>query len=384
MSTGRPDDRKFAMDLFNAKRAALAPQQIKDPLTGSVYVGNPYTGYWRTAIPGMPEIYKSPLKVGGIERNEVYTLGRGPGGGLVRRPVPVEGAQPPAAAGAPAAPGAAPGMPGSPPLPSTVEGMADWAAEYEAKKKALSASAEKLAEARAGPVATAIKNGDEAHAVINALNTMKDAYAVGEGVISGGPAGEIILSLKNLANQFGVPVKGLTESQIINKIGTQLAFRATRKLSARPALLEVQMQVKANPGLGLNNEASKYMIDLMLQEATAEQALGRLASSVKDPAEWAGMKEKFYKENPLRSPFTGEPLSAGESVKQLFKAAGRPAPRNAAKTSPERLTAEAAAKLPLVETPQELKKLMEEGKIAHKQMFRVRAPDGSIKVKRAP
>lgn len=320
--SGQPGAKEFAEKLYLQKQMMLQPQQVTNPYTGEVYIGNQYTGYHKSPMPALPHIEKDPLKVAGVETVQRSMYTRGPDGRVYTTPVP--------SAGAAGAAGAAAGGEGSPeggmrPLPSTVEGMADWAKDYNAERKSAEVTASKSAEAIFKPVAEAIDAGGKARSVIESLDIMADAYNAGGKNISGGPLGEYVLTAKGaIAQMFGIEPKGLTASNIINKTATQMAGKLTRELSARPALVEFTTYLKNTPGIMMNNQAAKYMISLLRQQEVAKEELGKLAMDVgsKNPRQWSEIKKKYYDEHPIVSPFTGAPLkTSAQAIAEINGAA---------------------------------------------------------------
>lgn len=319
--SGQPGAKEFAEKLYLQKQMMLQPQQVTNPYTGEVYIGNQYTGYHKSPMPALPHIEKDPLKVAGVETVQRSMYTRGPDGRVYTTPVPSVGAA--GTAGAASGEGSPEG--GMRPLPSTVEGMADWAKDYNAERKSAEVTAGKAAEAIFKPVAEAIDAGGKARSVIESLDIMADAYNAGGKNINGGPLGEYVLTAKGaIAQIFGIEPKGLTASNIINKTATQMAGKLTRELSARPALVEFTTYLKNTPGIMMNNQAAKYMISLLRQQEVAKEELGKLAMDVgsKNPRQWSEIKKKYYEEHPIISPFTGAPLkTSAQAIEEINGAA---------------------------------------------------------------
>jgi hypothetical protein len=290
-----------AKQLNEYRIKALTPQQVSTP-DGSIYVGTPYTGYQRMGLQGKPEIIKSPYEYpGGIKGEHLYTPGAG--NTLTQMPiVPAGGAPAPAAGGG-----------GLPPMPSpdNPAAMVDWASQANAQRKAQEATAEETAKGAAKPMVEAMEKASTTPDMIRKLDIMSNAYR--QGGMSGGPLGPFLHDVRGVAAQLGLldpKDKTLTAQNIIEKIGTQLAFQATKELTNRPAASEVLMQIKANPGLLMSNQSAMYMLDLMKQTALQDQKIGQIAMTAgMTPQRFAEMRDNYYRDNPLISPFTHRPIN---------------------------------------------------------------------------
>ena len=100
-------------------------------------------------------------------------------------------------------------------------------------------------------------------------------------------------------------------------------------MTQRPELAkEFKAFMQNNPGLQNSVAGTKYLIDVLRQATTQDIQLGQLASRVQDPRSWPAVEDRFYQQNPIKSPFTGQPLSGDERV------AGAPQPSATNKTAP--------------------------------------------------
>jgi hypothetical protein len=63
-----------------------------------------------------------------------------------------------------------------------------------------------------------------------------------------------------------------------------------------------------NPGLMNSTKGSYALINILRQAKEQELALSRHAMNAKNYDNWTDVEDKFFKDNPLKSPFTGKPL----------------------------------------------------------------------------
>ena len=142
---------------------------------------------------------------------------------------------------------------------------------------------------------------------------MDDAITRAGPNLTTGPGAEYMLKLKQAAqNWLGVDLKGLPEAEVVTKLNAQLAAQAAKAMTARPSQLEFKAFMANNPGLQNSVAGTKYLIDVLRQATTQDIQLGQLASRVQDPRAWPAVEDRFYQQNPIKSPFSGQPLSGDE------------------------------------------------------------------------
>ena len=165
---------------------------------------------------------------------------------------------------------------------------------------------------RMGEVITA--GGQPARRTLNILNTMDDAITRAGSNLTTGPGAEYMLKLKQAAQNWlpGLDLKGLPEAEVVTKLNAQLAAQAAKAMTQRPSQLEFKAFMQNNPGLQNSVAGTKYLIDVLRQATTQDIQLGQLASWVQDPRSWPAVEDRFYQQNPIKSPFTGQPLSGDE------------------------------------------------------------------------
>ena len=172
--------------------------------------------------------------------------------------------------------------------------------------------------------------GPPARRTLNILNTMDDAITRAGPNLTTGPGAEYMLKLKQAAQNWlpGLDFKGLPEAEVVTKLNAQLAAQAAKAMTARPSQLEFRAFMQNNPGLQNSVAGTKYLIDVLRQATTQDIQLGQLASRVQDPRSWPQVEDRFYQQNPIKSPFSGKPLSGDERVQ------GAPQPSATNKTAP--------------------------------------------------
>lgn len=188
--------------------------------------------------------------------------------------------------------------------------------------KAESEQSKKIGGALGEAQADDIKAGGHAGAKLRQLATLDNANQVGGDDISSGPLGKAILTGKQgLSEVFGIDLKGVPESEVIQKVGFGLATSLTKAITNRPAQMEFMKALENVPGLFMSKQGRVAMTSILTQEAKAEQEIGRLAARHKDKPDspvWQEIKDKYYDEHPLISPFTNKPFTP-EDIQMVLK-----------------------------------------------------------------
>ena len=342
-----------------AKQASLMPQPMRDP-SGNQYLVNPRAGVqnWempaagvaRLPVQGKPEIekFKTDISgVGSVERPAYYTQGPNgmqlqrmpvmpppqgtPQGGVpdvTPRPQPTGaggGFQPTAAQSGPSNPlgngyipnsapfGQLPGASGAGAMPDMdTAGMgelADWAQRRQANSQYMNKSAEELATSRTSIMSKAVEEGNGALDKLRDLAVIQHFYS--QPHVAGGPLAEYELPMRSVIRQvLGQNIeKEVPATEVVNKFKTALAYEATRAFSNRPAVIELLGQMKVQPGTEMSDQAARIVANLLQQDARLKIGLGDLAMEKTDPSEFYAAKRQYYRDHPLVSPLTGEPLS---------------------------------------------------------------------------
>ncbi|MBE7199230.1 MAG: hypothetical protein INR70_15720 [Parafilimonas terrae] len=195
------------------------------------------------------------------------------------------------------------GADGTPHIPSA--GVQILPGEKEKDKK--------IGEAIGSEIADAINAGRPAQEKLNAIGIMRDALDTGADKITTGPLAENVLRLKQFAKgSLGMDVEGLSNSEVIQKIGTQLATANAKSLTSRPTQFDFATYLKNNPGLLLSPEGNHAMLDLLQQQAQREYDLSRLATKTENQNDFGAVVDAYDKAHPIISPFTKQPIRTGD------------------------------------------------------------------------
>lgn len=324
------------MDKISAVAGIVAPQYQTDPVTGMQYVVMP-NGKVHPIGQGIPQTYD--LDLGGIKLKGGWE--RGPQGINQKIFTPNGGGPSPSSSTAEVEGDGAPMMPKS----GSVNDWIDYAGRVNAWRESLKEGQNKLVGGLGEQVNDQIKRGLAARNVINELNMMESAYSAKGNAVPGGPFADQLLGLKQLVNQFiGLPeaeLKGLTAAEAVKKISTGLAFKTVRDLTARGTQMEVAMAFKANPGLAMTDLGAKYLIKIQRQLAEQDEALGMRAAGTQNLRSWPKDVAKYYKSNPLVSPFDDRTPLTPESfnrdiamLTQEWEKSGRPSTTTGLGNSP--------------------------------------------------
>ena len=145
-----------------------------------------------------------------------------------------------------------------------------------------------------------------------ALNVLSDAWKAGGDKITTGPAAERVLALKQFARgSLGMNIgDDIAPSELISKIGTQLATADAKSLTARPTQFDFATYLKNNPGLTLTPEGNAALIDIKRQQAQHELDLAALARKKENWDNFDDVVAQYDKTHPIVSSLTGKALDA--------------------------------------------------------------------------
>src|SRR5262249_31054300 len=104
------------------------------------------------------------------------------------------------------------------------------------------------------------------------------------------------------------PIKGLPESEILVKMNARLAAEALHSMTARGSQLEFKTFIANNPGIMMSAQGTRAMIAILKQRAEDDIGLSREAMKLGDYNKWQDVEDKYYKDHPALSPFTGKPM----------------------------------------------------------------------------
>jgi hypothetical protein len=85
-------------------------------------------------------------------------------------------------------------------------------------------------------------------------------------------------------------------------------------MTARPSQSEFLAFQRANPGLMTSVKGSLYLISVLRQATQQDVELSRKAMNTRNLSNWTDIEDQHYAKNPIKSPFTGKPLSGGETI----------------------------------------------------------------------
>jgi lysozyme len=213
---------------------------------------------------------------------------------------------------------AGPGAAGRMPNPDTAspEEFAAWAQRRQAETAGMMEQSKAVGGALGKLHAAAIADVENAPRKLQDISVLRDAYQ--QMHTPGGPAAETLMHLRSLYSQMvgSKEASAVPASELIQKFNTILSFEATRELTSRPALLELIMQSKANPGMQMNDVTAQYLLGLMQQKAMQDVDIGHMAAHTMDSREFFDKREKYFNEHPLMSPFTGKALKTRGDVQE--------------------------------------------------------------------
>ncbi len=154
--------------------------------------------------------------------------------------------------------------------------------------------------------------GDNAYKTIQNLDMLREAYRAGGNNIRSGPFASAILKGKQALSDMGIDVGGVPESEMVNKLGFELATQLTKAISNRPAQSEFLRALENVPGLSMSNAGAGFMIDVLRQKALHDADLGQMIADPDNRKNWSEVQKRFYESHPLVSPYTGKPLGAAD------------------------------------------------------------------------
>jgi hypothetical protein len=192
-------------------------------------------------------------------------------------------------------------------------------------QKIQSQAEQELSKAKVSDVVDAIGSAKPARDRLQTLSQLADAWNSGGNDITTGPlVGEGALKLKQIAKgMFGIDSAGLTQSELIQKVGTQLSAMAAKDLTSRPTQFDFKVFLANNPGLELSPGGNLALINLMQQKAKNDVQLAALARQQKNGDNWDSVVADFDKTHPIISPLTGKPLDPNEVVFPAPQKGGR-------------------------------------------------------------
>ena len=180
------------------------------------------------------------------------------------------------------------------------------------QQKLQNTAEQKLSENEVQQVIDARDAGKHAGTKLQTLAVLADAWKRGGDSIYTGPGAEAILKAKQVAKNLGLDIGGVPESEIVSKVGTQLAAQTAKDLTSRPTQFDFAVMLQNNPGLLISEAGNKALINVGQQQAKRELQIAALARKYRYGDDWGATLEKFEHEHPIISPLTGKALDPNE------------------------------------------------------------------------
>jgi hypothetical protein len=165
-----------------------------------------------------------------------------------------------------------------------------------------------------GDLKPVIEAGASAQARLGQIAVLRDAVnRAGDNITTGPLAGTILKGKQALGGLLGTTLDGVPEGEVVNNIGYKLASEAARGISSRPTQFEFGQALLTKPGLALSKPGMAATLSVMEQNAHDDQELAKLATEPKNRQNWPAVREKYYAEHPIMSPFEpGKPLGKAD------------------------------------------------------------------------
>jgi len=170
--------------------------------------------------------------------------------------------------------------------------------QWSRDQKAQTGISDTLAQAKALPVAEAIKAGIAAPAAIKTLNTvLASSRAGGKDLTRGFPA-ELALEVEKV---LGWNPAGRPYGEVIEKLNRQLSSQSVQAFTSRGTNFDIQTFMGANPSLQNSEAGLELLVDVLNQEHQSQIALGRLANRVKpdNAGDWQETVDAYHRKNPI-------------------------------------------------------------------------------------
>lgn len=192
----------------------------------------------------------------------------------------------------------------------TIEDFQEYQRQQSAASKARDFAGTEGAKEVLKPISEAVETGNEAGKTLRLLDAVKSLEALpGTKDMHTGPWAEKILNVNKILTDLGLPqiqsTDANTSAEVLNKIGIILATQATKELTSRPALLEFQKNLEANPNIFLTPDGRRTMVDFISQVSKQNMEIGKLAQKalVGGPdaqLRFSEEKENIFKSKPIK------------------------------------------------------------------------------------
>jgi hypothetical protein len=186
--------------------------------------------------------------------------------------------------------------------------------ERAAQQKADEAHATGVAQSDIKEQDSIISSGAAARQRLATLNTISNIINTDKNMSLGFGA-ETSLKVKKALESIGIDVGDLSGPQAIQKLNGLLASESAKGVSARPAQFEFKTFLTNNPGLDLDKAGNQRVIGIFSQLAKRDVDLGKLARQNRDDWQnWDNVVENYDKQNPIKDPVSGKPITTNSIV----------------------------------------------------------------------
>lgn len=187
--------------------------------------------------------------------------------------------------------------------------------------------AKEMAKGQVKPVNEAIDHSAAAQKALNYLGLMDQIGKVPDASkITTGPLAETFLKAKQgIKDMFGLDLGGIAPAEAIEKFNGYLASEAAREMTNRVTQFDFKTFLERNPGINNSPEGRQLLIDGLRGAFQQDIELGKLASRIKDPSEWADMRDKYIQEHPIKMVYRGQEVNSAQPLPGLEGIASPPA-----------------------------------------------------------
>jgi hypothetical protein len=145
--------------------------------------------------------------------------------------------------------------------------------------------------------------------MVNQLNVIDDAVKSAKGSLTTGPGAESVLKMKQFLANVGFDVKGLPQTEVIQKMNAYLASEAAKQMTNRPSQMEFRAFMANNPGIMNSVQGTQILTDILRQTANQTLGLGKLGMNQRNWENWGDIEDRYFQQHPIRMPFSGNPAS---------------------------------------------------------------------------
>lgn len=179
-------------------------------------------------------------------------------------------------------------------------------------------TASKLAEGRVVPIHEAVVNGSAAQKALQALNVIDSIDSMpGSENMTTGPFAEMGLHIKQALNNIGIPVEGMKEAEVIQKMNAFMSAHAAKELTNRPTQFDFSTFLRNNPGITMSPDGRRMVTDILKQTTRQDIDIARMASKTKtaeDTANWQDKLDAYYASHPVIVRYRGQVVKSADPI----------------------------------------------------------------------